>query len=62
MATTCDRFTTVSDGAEVLMQCNNCRERHYFTSDYFARQWANHHAYAAAGHTLHAKRYCICVA
>lgn len=37
-------FTTATDTDQHLAQCDTCGERHYFKSDYFAKQWMNRHA------------------
>lgn len=38
-------FDTYTDGSQVRMTCTDCNEGHTFKSAYFARDWANHHAY-----------------
>lgn len=47
-------FTMVNDGTDYLAQCDACNERHYFRSDYFAKQWANRHGQMVA------RTFCTC--
>ena len=47
-------YTTVTDGDQHLAQCKGCGERHYFRSEYFAKQWMNRHGQMVV------RTYCTC--
>lgn len=47
-------YITATDGDQHLAQCNGCGERHYFRSEYFAKQWMNRHGQMVA------RTYCTC--
>lgn len=56
---TCQTYHTVTDGTETLAQCDQCQERHYFKSLYFAKNWANAHAYNDPHLIRNALKYAI---
>lgn len=47
-------YTTANDGTDYLAQCDTCDERHYFRSEYFAKQWMNRHG------QIPARTFCTC--
>jgi hypothetical protein len=42
---TCQTFGLWHDGTDWLWQCDQCKARAYFRSEYAAKQHANRHAY-----------------
>lgn len=56
---TCKTYHIVTDGTETLAQCDQCQERHYFKSEYFAKNWANAHAYNDPRLIRNALKYAI---
>ena len=55
----CKTFHTVSDGSKTLAQCDQCHERHFFKSEYFAKNWANAHVYNDPHLTRNALKYAL---
>lgn len=56
---TCKTYLTASDDSQTLVQCDQCHEKHYFKSLYFAKNWANAHAYNDPHLIRNALRYAL---